>query len=88
MTNAKIGYVVLDVEAESSRIALESLQAIEGRRQEPQGQELVPVAAPPCQPPFSGSAGATVTRRSAPSPTLKVRRPGSSDTARCTIRLS
>ena len=30
MTNAKIGYVVLDVEAESSRIALESLQAIEG----------------------------------------------------------
>ena len=30
MTNAKIGYVVVDVEAESSRIALESLQAIEG----------------------------------------------------------
>jgi D-3-phosphoglycerate dehydrogenase len=30
MTNARIGYVVLDVEAESSRIALESLQAIEG----------------------------------------------------------
>lgn len=30
MTNAKIGYVVLDVEAESSRIALASLQAVEG----------------------------------------------------------
>jgi len=30
MTNAKIGYVVLDVEAESSRIALKSLAAIEG----------------------------------------------------------
>jgi D-3-phosphoglycerate dehydrogenase / 2-oxoglutarate reductase len=30
MTNAKIGYVVLDVEAESSRIGLEALSAIEG----------------------------------------------------------
>jgi D-3-phosphoglycerate dehydrogenase len=30
MTNPRIGYVVLDVEAESSRIALESLLAIEG----------------------------------------------------------
>jgi D-3-phosphoglycerate dehydrogenase len=30
MTNAKIGYVVIDVEAASSRIALEALTAIEG----------------------------------------------------------
>ena len=30
MTNAKIGYVVIDVEAESSRIALQKLAAIEG----------------------------------------------------------
>src|SRR6185436_4023198 len=30
MTNAKIGYVVIDVEAESSRLALKSLAAIEG----------------------------------------------------------
>jgi D-3-phosphoglycerate dehydrogenase / 2-oxoglutarate reductase len=30
MTNAKIGYVVIDVEAESSRIALKSLAGIEG----------------------------------------------------------
>jgi D-3-phosphoglycerate dehydrogenase len=30
MTNARIGYVVLDVEAESSAVALESLQAIDG----------------------------------------------------------
>jgi D-3-phosphoglycerate dehydrogenase len=30
MTNARIGYVVLDVEAESSRIGLEALSAIEG----------------------------------------------------------
>ena len=30
MTNAKIGYVVIDVEAESSRFALKALAAIEG----------------------------------------------------------
>jgi D-3-phosphoglycerate dehydrogenase / 2-oxoglutarate reductase len=30
MTNAKIGYVVIDVEADSSRIALKKLAAIEG----------------------------------------------------------
>jgi D-3-phosphoglycerate dehydrogenase len=30
MTNAKIGYVVIDVEAESSRIALKALSDIEG----------------------------------------------------------
>jgi D-3-phosphoglycerate dehydrogenase len=30
MTNAKIGYVVIDVEADSSRVALKSLAAIEG----------------------------------------------------------
>jgi len=30
MTNAKIGYVVMDVEAESSRLALKALSAIEG----------------------------------------------------------
>jgi D-3-phosphoglycerate dehydrogenase / 2-oxoglutarate reductase len=30
MTNAKIGYVVMDVEAESSRLALKALNAIEG----------------------------------------------------------
>jgi len=30
MTNARIGYVVIDVEAESSRLALKSLAAIEG----------------------------------------------------------
>jgi D-3-phosphoglycerate dehydrogenase len=30
MTNARIGYVVIDVEAESSRVALKSLAAIEG----------------------------------------------------------
>jgi D-3-phosphoglycerate dehydrogenase len=30
MTNAKIGYVVIDVEADGSRIALQKLAAIEG----------------------------------------------------------